>query len=373
VPLGVGPDPLGPGATLPEAPRCQLTWPLPQLLTPLSWVDHHYPTRQGDGVMVRYDGAPGYPYDGHRGLDLPVAAGTTAMAADDGLVVYAGWDDAGGYGVGIAHEGCLTFYFHNSGLLVRAGDRVSRGQVISLTGSTGNSTGPHLHFEVRDLLRPHHAVDPYGWTGQGDDPWPWDQGVLWRGGQPATVAPLPPAIPPAAALRPPTDLQAAPAGDRLAGGLEDGSTLSAAGQLTGADGAVLRLPVQGPAVGLAACGGAVCAADLRGDVFRISGGAVRTLFTLDLNHRAAGLDCWAAAPACVLLDTSGEVYPIATAAGAPAPDLGDMPGVWPLPGAPAGVSLDPDSTPARPAGTLLDAVGDVQRFGGPPPPGTLGR
>ncbi|HEV3230767.1 MAG TPA: M23 family metallopeptidase, partial [Candidatus Dormibacteraeota bacterium] len=150
-PLGAGPDPIGPGAVVPPRPRCALTWPLPRLVVPLSWVDHHYPTRQADGVVVRYDGVENVNYDGHRGLDLPVAAGTTALAAADGVVVYAGWDDAGGYGVGLEHDGCRTFYFHNSGLLVHVGDAVRRGQVISLTGSTGNSTGPHLHFEVRDL------------------------------------------------------------------------------------------------------------------------------------------------------------------------------------------------------------------------------
>lgn len=144
-----------------------------------SWMDHHYPTRQQDGIMIRFDGATGYPYDGHRGTDYAMPSNTPVVAADDGTVIYADWSDSGGWGVVIDHATNRTAYFHNNVLLVYPGQQVSRGQLIAFSGSTGNSTGPHVHFEVRDLLTPWHAIDPYGWTGPGQDPWRWDQGYLW--------------------------------------------------------------------------------------------------------------------------------------------------------------------------------------------------
>src|SRR2546429_2946459 len=66
-----------------------------------SWMDHHYPTRQEDGVMVRFDGATGYAYDGHRGTDYAVASNTPVVAADDGTVIYSEWSDSGGWGGGV--------------------------------------------------------------------------------------------------------------------------------------------------------------------------------------------------------------------------------------------------------------------------------
>jgi hypothetical protein len=149
-----------------------------------SWTDHHYPTRQEDGVMVRFDGATGYAYDGHRGTDYAVPSNTPVVAADDGTVIYSEWSDSGGWGVVIDHALDRTAYFHNNQLFVYPGQRVARGQLIALSGSTGNSTGPHVHFEVRDLLTPWHSVDPYGWTGPGPDPWRWDMGYLWTSNPP---------------------------------------------------------------------------------------------------------------------------------------------------------------------------------------------
>ena len=86
----------------------------------------------------------------HEGIDLGCPSGTPVRAAKGGVVLSAGW--AGGYGnlVLIEHgNGIVTADGHNSSLLVRAGQAVGRGQTIALSGTTGHSTGPHVHFEVR--------------------------------------------------------------------------------------------------------------------------------------------------------------------------------------------------------------------------------
>jgi len=86
----------------------------------------------------------------HTGVDIAVPRGTPNKAADGGLVTFAGW--SGGYGklVIIDHEnGYTTYYAHNDTITVKKGQRVARGDTIGTAGSTGNATGPHLHFEVR--------------------------------------------------------------------------------------------------------------------------------------------------------------------------------------------------------------------------------
>lgn len=89
-------------------------------------------------------------YDFHLGIDIAGAYGTTIKAADGGKVTFAGWKGSYGYLVIITHDnGSQTYYAHNSSLLVRAGDKVYQGQAIARMGSTGNSTGPHCHFEIR--------------------------------------------------------------------------------------------------------------------------------------------------------------------------------------------------------------------------------
>ena len=88
--------------------------------------------------------------DGHTGMDLAVPTGTPVRAVLPGTVRVAKYDSSYGYYVTIGHEnGLLTLYGHNSRLLVRPGQVVQAGDVVSLSGSTGRSTGPHLHFEVR--------------------------------------------------------------------------------------------------------------------------------------------------------------------------------------------------------------------------------
>jgi murein DD-endopeptidase MepM/ murein hydrolase activator NlpD len=94
----------------------------------------------------------------HPGVDLAVGTGTPVYAAHAGTVTLAGWD--GGYGNGVEIDdgaGLSTVYGHNSSVVVSAGQHVARGQLIAYSGSTGDSTGPHLHFELR---RNGVAFDP---------------------------------------------------------------------------------------------------------------------------------------------------------------------------------------------------------------------
>lgn len=86
----------------------------------------------------------------HGGVDIAKSYGTDVVAADGGEVIYAGWMGSYGYLVQIDHQnGYVTYYGHNSSLLVSVGDKVYKGQHIAEMGSTGRSTGPHCHFEVR--------------------------------------------------------------------------------------------------------------------------------------------------------------------------------------------------------------------------------
>jgi murein DD-endopeptidase MepM/ murein hydrolase activator NlpD len=92
----------------------------------------------------------GYWY-GHRAIDIGAPIGSAVLAADGGFISFAGWTDVGyGYLIVIDHaNGFATYYAHLSNLYVFVGQAVERGQVIGAVGSTGWSTGPHLHFEVR--------------------------------------------------------------------------------------------------------------------------------------------------------------------------------------------------------------------------------
>ncbi|WP_432405790.1 peptidoglycan DD-metalloendopeptidase family protein [Wukongibacter sp. M2B1] len=86
----------------------------------------------------------------HTGIDIGLKTGTPVTAADGGKVIYSGYK--GGYGkcIIIDHGANMkSLYAHNSSLLVKKGDKVFKGQTIAKSGNTGNSTGPHLHFEVR--------------------------------------------------------------------------------------------------------------------------------------------------------------------------------------------------------------------------------
>mgnify|MGYP000860767086 FL=1 len=97
----------------------------------------------------------------HSGIDIGVDEGTPVHAADSGVIVWSGWMGGYGYAVVIDHgNGLSTLYGHNSELAVDEGQSVSKGQVVAYAGSTGNSAGPHVHFEVRENGDP---VDPMGY------------------------------------------------------------------------------------------------------------------------------------------------------------------------------------------------------------------
>lgn len=97
----------------------------------------------------------------HSGLDIGGDYGMPIYAAAGGTVIYAGWISGYGNAVIIDHGGGVTtLYGHNDSLNVSEGENVAQGQVIAMCGSTGNSTGPHCHFEVRENGEP---VSPYGY------------------------------------------------------------------------------------------------------------------------------------------------------------------------------------------------------------------
>jgi lipoprotein NlpD len=95
----------------------------------------------------------------HDGIDIAAPEGTPVRAAADGTVIYAG--EQAGYGalVIVKHEdGLVTLYAHNSAVLVKDGARVRKGDPVARVGQTGRTTGPHLHFEVREGTRPKNPL-----------------------------------------------------------------------------------------------------------------------------------------------------------------------------------------------------------------------
>lgn len=105
-----------------------------------------WPVSGGGRITSRY-GQRGRSF--HYGVDIAAAKGTPVVAADDGVVTHSGW--AGSYGILVTIDhgnGYVTKYAHNSQTLVSVGQKVKKGAQIAKMGSTGNSTGPHVHFEV---------------------------------------------------------------------------------------------------------------------------------------------------------------------------------------------------------------------------------
>lgn len=183
-----------------------------------SYLDHLSPDYGWDDTVVIYTGAQAHAidgiwgrtptfrggywqpesaqtlyYDGHNGIDYALPSGTTVLAAAPGEVVFAGSVPSGcetplQY-VCLAHKaGYRTFYVHLDGVSVRAGQHVEAGDPVGISGNSGCSTGPHLHFSVE---RERQATDPYGWLAP-DRPDPlaasgaaatW----LWAAGAPPTT------------------------------------------------------------------------------------------------------------------------------------------------------------------------------------------
>jgi murein DD-endopeptidase MepM/ murein hydrolase activator NlpD len=101
----------------------------------------------------------------HTGIDISSAQGSPVRATADGIVSFAGWNGGSGNLVGLEHgHGYSTFYAHNKTISVRVGQKVKRGEVISYSGSTGYSTGPHVHYEIWKDGRP---VDPNSYREGG--------------------------------------------------------------------------------------------------------------------------------------------------------------------------------------------------------------
>ncbi|MER7831978.1 transglycosylase family protein [Streptomyces sp. NPDC095602] len=130
-----------------------------------------------DGLSAPVDSAPGTRYGKpgsswssgyHTGVDFPVPTGTSVKAVASGRVVSAGWAGAYGYQIVLRHDdGKYSQYAHLSALTVRAGQTVTSGQRIARSGSTGNSTGPHLHFEVRTGPGYGSDIDPLAYLRRG--------------------------------------------------------------------------------------------------------------------------------------------------------------------------------------------------------------
>jgi hypothetical protein len=146
------------------------------------------------GYAITPGGTDYLYYDGHNGWDLALNY-EPLLAAAPGTVAIAGSDPYNpGFGqtVTVDHgNGFTTRYAHMSQVWVSSGQHVDRGQQIGVSGNTGASTGPHLHFGLY-ITNPWTAIDPWGWTGGSADPWPADSGNYWLTGNPQNPVPWAP-------------------------------------------------------------------------------------------------------------------------------------------------------------------------------------
>lgn len=129
-------------------------------------------TRPSDGFVTSGFGYRMHPVLGgrahHNGIDFDANTGDPVRSAGNGLVKYAGWKNGFGNVVEIDHQnGYVTVYAHNSAFTVKEGDVVRAGQMVAKAGSTGRSTGPHVHFEVHKdgrAVNPRAFLDASGWA-----------------------------------------------------------------------------------------------------------------------------------------------------------------------------------------------------------------
>ncbi|MFD7393349.1 transglycosylase family protein [Streptomyces sp. NPDC059852] len=134
-------------------------------------------TKSGGSLVAPVGASTGTPYRKagsswskgyHTGVDFPVPTGTSVRSVGAGTVVSAGWEGSFGYQVVVRHaDGRYTQYAHLSAISVKDGQSVGAGQRIGRSGSTGNSTGPHLHFEVRTGPGFGSDVDPVAYLRAG--------------------------------------------------------------------------------------------------------------------------------------------------------------------------------------------------------------
>jgi murein DD-endopeptidase MepM/ murein hydrolase activator NlpD len=135
--------------------------PRPKAAGPIGPVPKDWPYGSGNFMWPVFGWmSQGYRED-HRAIDIAATTGTFITAADRGVVMRAGWNDQGyGLFVVIDHNiDYITLYAHLHEVYVKEGDIVEQGQIIGVIGSTGNSTGPHLHFEIRDFGRRTNPLD----------------------------------------------------------------------------------------------------------------------------------------------------------------------------------------------------------------------
>lgn len=118
-----------------------------------------------DGWITKGFSLNAYTFGGeHTGIDFAAKEGTKVKVTADGTISFVGWDDVYGNLVTVDHKnGYVTYYGHNSKILVNSGDFVRRGDVIALSGNSGRSSAPHLHYEIRknDVI-----IDPADFLNQ---------------------------------------------------------------------------------------------------------------------------------------------------------------------------------------------------------------